>query len=195
MKNVFVSQLEDAIAVLKLDKAKMEQISERKAATKWGIIIFVIPLVLNLIFASLNFPSGFGVIFSKFLLWPIVVPVLAVVGGIFLMSILAEKMFNAHGSHIGFFRTMSYSAIILWISVIPFLLAFLGIWDAFGLFNLVWVVAVIWILVVAYHMLLIHHKLNQKDAVVVLVAGVLGYFILKGILGRILVGTSYRLWY
>lgn len=193
--NKMISQIKDAVKILKFDKAMMQDVAKRKSATKWGVVILLVPAVLNLILSAFSFPSGFGVIFSRFLLWPVFVPVMAIVGSAFLMSYVAERFYGSKGEHMGFFRTISYSSIILWLSIIPFLLAFLGVFDAFGLFNLIWVVGMVWIFAVAYHMLLSYHNLKQQDATVVLVVGVVGFFVLRGLLGRILVGGSYRMFY
>ena len=195
MKNQIISQVKDAISILKLDKVKMQEVAARNDATKWGIIILVVPTVLNVVLASLNFPSGFSVIFSRFLLWPLLVPLFAMVGSIVVMSFVAQKFFKGQGSHIGFFRTIAYSSVVLWVTVIPFILALLGFFDAFGLYNLIWVVAVIWMFVVSYQMLLIHHKLTQENAAIVIVAGIVGYFLLRYLFGELLVGSSYRIFY
>jgi hypothetical protein len=185
----------DAVSVLKLDQNKMLEVSSDKSATIWGVIILAVPPLLNLLLTSLAFPSGFGVIFSRFLLWPILVPVLAVSATIILMSVLAVKAFKGQGSYINFFRTVSYAGIALWATIIPYLLAIFGLIDPVGLYNLVWLAALAWMVVVSYHMLLKYHKVTQQDAVIIIVIGVLGFFILRSILGEILVGSSYRFWY
>lgn len=195
MDKQIISHFNDAIAVLKLENSKMVEIAGRKEATKWGIVILVVPPVANFILAALNFSSGIGVIFSRFLLWPIFIPVLSIVGTTFLISFVAKSMFKGAGNHIAFFNVIAYSGAVLWITIIPFFLAFLGFLDAFGLFNLISIASAIWMLVVTYRMLMIHHKLNQQDATVTIVAGIIGFAILKSLLGGILVGDSYRFWY
>lgn len=188
-------QIMDAFAILRLNRTKMAEVSARPSAVKWGIMFLAVPPIVNLLLSTAVFSSGFGVIFSRFLFWPVIVPILAIVGCVFLMSIVAEKGFKGCGDHVGFFKVLSYSGIILWALIVPFLLAVLGMLDVFGLFNLVLVVSVFWMFAVSYHMLIIHHKLKSQDAIAVIVIGVIGYFILRGVLGSIFVGRMYRMWY
>lgn len=187
--------VKNLVSVLKLDKEAMIRVSEDKEATKWGALAFSIPAVVNLTLASFTFPSGFGVIFSRFMLWPMLIPVISVVLSVFLMSFVAVKWFGGKGNHIGFFRVAAYGSSVLWVSIVPFVLGLLGILDPIGLYNLIWLLGAIWILVVCYQMLLMHHKLNDKDALIVVVIGVFGNLLFKNILGGVLVGNSYRLWY
>ncbi|MBD3360525.1 hypothetical protein GF366_01855 [Candidatus Peregrinibacteria bacterium] len=186
-------QLQDAVDILKLNKDKMLQVSKKKYATIWAVIFLLVPPLVNLILMSFSFPSGFGVIFSRFLLWPIFIPALSLAGVLFLASLIAQRSFGGKGKHVGFFRTVGYSSIILWITIIPFILSAFGLMDALGLFNFISIIAIIWIFAVIYKMLIIYHLLSQYDAVFVLVITFLGYFVLKSILGRILVGRVYRL--
>lgn len=183
------------VSVLKLDKEAMLKVASDSGATKWGILILLGPPVINLILSSFAFPSGFGVMFSRIMFWPMLIPAISVVGAIFLMSEVAVRFFGGVGRSVGFFRVVSYSAVVLWVSVVPYLLALFGILDPTGLYNLIWLVGVIWIFVVSYQMLQFHHKLTSKDAGTVVAIGVLGYLLFRNILGRILVGSYYRFWY
>jgi len=80
----------------------------------------------------------------------------------------------------------------LWVSIIPYILFIIGIIQPVGLYNLIWLVGVMWIAVVSYFMLMEHHKLDAKDAGTVVAFGIIGYFLLRNILGEILVGDYYR---
>lgn len=190
-----IEELKDAISILKLDKTKMSAVAGRRSATKWGIIMLAAPPVVNLFLSSFMFPSGFGAIFSRFLFWPMIVPVASLVVAIFAMSIIGEKVFRGGADHIGFFRVLSYASVFLWLSVLPFLFDAIDIFEVSGLYNLIWSVGVIWILVVAYHMLISHQKLSQRDAAISLFGGIVAYFIAQYILGRILVGRYYKFFY
>ncbi|MFH1284444.1 MAG: hypothetical protein ABIH78_02535 [Candidatus Peregrinibacteria bacterium] len=195
MKNVLFSHIGDAVKILKLDEGKMLEVSGKKNSTQWGIVILLVPPVINLILAALAFPSGFGVIFSRFLFWPIFVPVISLASVIFFVSFIAQKSFGGKGDNIGFFRTMAYSSLVLWISVIPFLLSLFGIIDAMSVYNLVSIVALAWMFVVAHKMLVSYHKLNRHDVVFALIVGIVSYFVAAAIFGRIFVGRAYRLLY
>lgn len=193
MKTLIITQIKNAVSILRLNKEKMLEVSQNKNATIWGIAFLVLPVIINLILMAVSFPSGFGVIFSRFMLWPMLVPVISIAGSVFLMSFLAEKFFKGVKDHLGFFRTVSYAGIALWASIIPFLL--FGILDQIGLFNLIMIAVGVWMLAVSYHMLLIQHKIKPNEAMIVIVGGVIGYLILTRILGLLLIGDSFRMWY
>jgi hypothetical protein len=187
------SQIFDAIEVVKLNKAKMAEVASRPSATKWGILILVLPALLNWIFSALTYPSGLLSVFQSYVFGAILIPVLSLVAMIFVISLVAEKFFGAKGAHVGFFRVLAYGSILLWISVIPYLLALLGLWFFGGLFGLVSLAAGIWLLVVSYHLLIEHHKLSKENAVFALIAGIVGYFVIAKILGSVLVGPYFSL--
>ena len=191
----FSNLKKDITAVLKLDKIAFSRVAGDKSATFIGLILILGPPVINLLLASFAFPSGFGVIFSRFMLWPMMVPALAVVGAVYGMSQVARRYFKGAGNDGGFFRVVSYAAAVLWLSIVPFILALFGVLEPIGIFNLIWLVGMVWIFVVAYNMLQYHHRLNDKDAVTVAAIGVIGYLALKWLLGAILVGSSFRFWF
>lgn len=180
------------VSVLKLDKEAMLRVAKDEKATLWGALILFGPPVINLILASFGFSSGFGVMFSRVMFWPMFIPVISIFFIIMLMSFIAIRFFNGKGDHVGFFRTVSYSSVVLWVSVIPYILSIIGVIEPMGLYNLIWLVGVIWISVVSYHMLMEHHKLDGKDAGTVVAFGIIGYFFLRNVIGNILVGDYYR---
>lgn len=190
MKSSLLAELRDAVSVIKLDKAKMLEVSLREKATVYGFAFLFVPSVLNLVLGALSFPSGFGAIFTSFLFWPMMIPPIALASVIFLMSLIAEKLFNGAGKPWPFFRTVSYTALILFISVIPFVLSVFGLLHPFGLYNFIWLAQLVSMFLVSYHFLKIHHKLQEKDVVVVLVVGVIGFFLIRGLLGSLLMGSG-----
>lgn len=187
------AQLFDALEIVKLNKAKMAEVALRPSATKWGVVILAIPALLNWIFSALTYPSGLFTIFHSYVFGAILVPVLSLVAMIFVISLVAEKFFGAKGAHVGFFRVLAYGTILLWISIIPYLLALLGLWFFGGLFGLVSLAAGIWLLIVSYHLLVEYHKLSKQNAVFALIAGIIGYLIVAKILGAFLVGPYFSL--
>ncbi len=180
------------VSVLKLDKEAMLRVANDKNATLWGALILFGPPVVNLILASFTFSSGFGVMFSRVMFWPMFIPVISIFGIILLMSLIARRFFGGKGDNVGFFRTVSCSAVVLWLSIVPYILSVFGILDPVGLYNLIWLVGVIWIVVVSYYMLIEHHKLDSKDAGTVVALGIIGYFLFRNIMGSVLVGDYYR---
>ena len=83
----------------------------------------------------------------------------------------------------------------MWAGVIPFVLSLLGVVDVYSIFNLVNMIAGIWMLIVTYQVLIGYYKLNQQNAIITMVLGVVGAAIIQSILGRILIGKFYRLMY
>ncbi len=199
MKNVndlpFMAEAKDAIEILKLDKAKMAQVAGNPAATKWGVFFLVVPAVVNLILSALTFPSGFGSIMSRYVLWPALIPVLSFIGGLYLIHVAATKLFKASGDFWGFFRIASYSYLIYWLTLIPALLMTVSFFAGGGLGELIKLVASLWTLVVAYHVMTDYYKLNQQNAVLALIIGVVAFVIVLYILGGALVGSSFRMYY
>lgn len=185
-----VKEIKDAVEILKLNKLKMAEVAARPAATKWGFVIILAPVVVNLILMAIRMPSGFGSIFSAYILWPFVIPVASFVAMIFIINFVAEKVFNAKGDYWSLFKVLAYASIVLWVSVIPWII---GSFDSYQLFNLILFAGGIWTLVVAYHWLMEHNKLNQQNAVVTLVISIVACVIVQSILGTILVGTGYRI--
>lgn len=192
LKNYVVSEAKDALAILKFDKVKMAHVAAKPEATRNGIIILVVPAIFNVVFGALSFPSGFSAIFSRFLVWPLVIPVLSFVGMVFGVSFVARKYFHGVGNDIGFFRVLSYASIVSWLSIPVAILSMIGILDVFNLFSLINLAVIVLVFAVCYHLLLDHHKVRKEDAIKIIAIGVVGYFVIQWVLGRILVGSVYR---
>jgi len=192
MKNSFpiMKIVNDGIDVLRLDKVKMSHIAHDPKATVWGFAILAAPFVVNIFLAMLQ-TTMFLSLQVKFLL----IPLVTIVGCIFLMSFVAQKVFHAKGDHMAFFRVIAHAGVVTWLTVIPFVLSLLGLGDVFSIFNLVNLVAGVWMLVVTYHLLLDYYKLNQQNAIITIVLGVVGAAIIQSVLGRLLIGKFYRLMY
>jgi len=189
-----VSEIKDAISIIKLDKPKMTEVSKRLHATKMAVIFLAVPFVVSLIFAILSFPSGFSSIFSGFFLWPIFIPIVSIVAMIFVMSVVARKFFKGVGNDVEFFRTLSYpAAAILSLDMIPFLLMLLIGFNAYSLANLINICAMAWTLVVGYNFLPESHKVNQQNLILILVIGGLSYFVIGYLLGAVLMPGTYRI--
>ncbi len=199
MKNVkdlpFMAEAKDAISILKLDKAKMMSVAGRQSATKWGIFFLVVPALVNLVLSAISFPSGFGSILSRFVLWPVVIPVLSFLGGLYLIHVAATKLFAAKADFWGFFRIASYSYLVYWLTLIPALLMSVTFFVGGGLGALISLVASIWTLVVAYHVMTDYYKLNQQNAILALIIGVVAFMFVSSILGGVLVGSYYHMYY
>jgi hypothetical protein len=188
-----VNEVKEAIQVLKLNKLKMADVARRKDSLKWGIVFIAVPAVVNVILSAIAFPSGFGGIFSRYLLWPVVIPALSFAATAFLVSYVAEKGFHGQKDHVGFFKIMAYASVALWITIIPSILMVLGLADMLGsLSQLISLAASAWVLYVTYFALMEHHKLTKENSILTIVAAVVISIIVSGLLGGILVGNGYR---
>ena len=189
----FKKLLRDAVPVLQLDKTAMLAIATNKSHTLAACGVFIGPHLVNFILAAFTFGGGFkSAIFSRFLFWPMVIPVIALFTSVIFMSIVAKKWYSGRGENIGFFRVIGYSSMLLWLSVFPFFVAAFGLIDPSGLFNLIWVVAYLWMFVVAYKLLHFYHGLTKGDSATVVAIGVASYIGFQFILGYFLVGSGYR---
>lgn len=190
-----IKEIKDGIEILKFNKITMAAVAARPSAKKWGFVILAVPPVANLVLSSMLFPSGFGSIFKSLAFWPMFIPTLSLVAAIFAMSYTAEKFFKSGHNHWAFFKVLSYGSVILWLTIIPFLLALLEILDPSGLFNLLSLIGTVWIFVVAYHLFLDWGKLSKQNAALIVGVGFIAYLVFQAILGRILVGRYYRMFY
>ncbi|MFA7685264.1 MAG: YIP1 family protein [Candidatus Gracilibacteria bacterium] len=185
-----VNEVKVAISVLKLDKVKMAEVAKNKEATFLGIGFLAVPAIINVILTALTFPSGFGSIFSRFLLWPIVIPVLSTVATTFLVSLVAEKAFKGNKDHVGFFRIVSYASVVLWVTILAYLLRLIGL----ELVFLASLVAGLYLLYVIYNILMEHHKLTKEHAIYTIIAAFFISILVSSILGNVLVGSGYRMY-
>ncbi len=188
-------ELKDALAILKQDKMMIESVASRKSATGWGVLILLVPPVANLFLSSFQYKAGLSSILSPYVFWVVFMPAISLVGAIFALSVCAEKFFRRSVSHVRVFRVLSYASLFLWIGILPFLFEALGISLGLSLFNLIWLVGFTLILAAAYQFLTSHHRLSEKDAIICLLVAVVAYFILSSVLGNILVGSGYRIFY
>lgn len=187
-----VHEIKTAVEILKLNKVKMSEVAHHKDATLVGIGFLIVPSILNVVLVYLSCGAGFGGIFSKYLLWPLMIPALSFAATIFLVSLVAEKFFHGNKDHVGFFRIMAYASVLLWINVLPFLMGLIGLGiNSYSLFNLVGAAGSLYLLYVLYYVLMEHHKLNKEKAVYVIVAAFLISIVVSSVLGNILVGSSY----
>lgn len=185
--------LRDSIPVLQLEKNAMLSIAMDKNHTLAACGVFVGPHLVNLFLAALTFGNGFSsAIFSRFLFWPMLIPVIALFGSIIFMSFVAKKWYSGRGSNAGFFRVIGYSSVLLWVSIFPFFVAAFGVIDPSGVFNLLWFIAYLWMFVVSYKLLHFYHKLNKADSVVIVLMGMVAYVVFQLVLGHFLVGSSYK---
>lgn len=196
-KKAFFSlqDLRDAWDIVQLKKPKFEEVYG-SAGNIWpAVIILALPPFVNLFLSSLLFPSGFKSLFSAVVFWPMMIPLISLAGSILLLYYTLEKWFQFKVDLRGMFKVLSYGSVLLWASIIPFLLDLVGLFSVSVLFGAVWMLGIVWFFVVAYNFLMIHIKPSQRDLVISMVVIVVGYFLIQQILGKLLVGSYYRMFY
>lgn len=185
-KTFVMKAYHDGVAVLKLDKAKMASIASDPSATKAGIVILVVPFLLNAILSGV-LAGGFFFLYFRILL----VSALMSFGAIFVLGLVAQQVFHAKMNLVGFFRVVSHAGILMILTVVPFILGLFGSMNVFNLFNLISMAAGIWTLIVVYNVLLQYFKLSAQNAVITMVIGVVILAILQAVIGRVVVGPFY----
>ncbi|MDA1061188.1 MAG: hypothetical protein O3B47_05360 [bacterium] len=183
------------MAIIKQDRIIIEAVASRKSATGWGIFILIFPPIVNLFLKSLQYKAGLSSIFSPYVFWVTFVPAISLIGAIFALSICAEQFFSRSVSHTKLFRVLSYASLFLWLGILPFILELFDISLGFGLFNIIWMLGFMFMLLAGYLFLTSHHRLSQKDGIICLLVAVVAYFILNSVLGNMLVGSGYRIFY
>jgi len=182
--------VKEAVEVLKLNKDAMHKIALDEKATLMAFAILLAPFVVNTLLGTFQGTMFFGLQMKVFL-----IPVLVTVGGIFLMSLAAQLIFQARGDHMAFFRVLGFASIIGVVSVVAVLLSVLGISSAYNLFSVVYYLVWIGVLVVSYSLLMSYYKLNQQNAIITVVIGIVAMYLLQNILGTIFIGRYYELMY
>jgi hypothetical protein len=180
----------EAVEVLKLNKAAISKVAADEKMTVWAFVILLAPFVVNTLLGAIQSVQFFGLQMKIFL-----IPVLCMVGVIFLMSLVAQMAFKARGDHMAFFRVIGFAGIAGFASVIPVLLGTIGIADTYSFFNIVNGLAGIWMLVVTYNVLMSYYKLNQQNAIITIVVGIVAAMILQSLLGTLFIGRFYELMY
>ncbi|MBU0577515.1 YIP1 family protein [Patescibacteria group bacterium] len=156
----FVSELKRAVQIVLFNEQEMNHLAGDKGKTKYGLYIIITGALLVLL-SNMAFLSGFVFIGSS--LFMALKQVLIMIIGIYLTSLIAQKVFKGHGTHDGFFRVAAYGSILAWLGALqPFLMRIFGIFGgAFGLFSLI---VGIWSLILMYVIIKTVHKLASGGA-------------------------------
>jgi len=137
-----------ALAICRLDKAQIVDVSRDQGATKWGVFILSLPFVVQFLLAYYLFPNGLSSIFTEVLFWPILISLVSIFVTIFFLSFVAGKFFAAKKGYVGFFRVISYASIVYWLgSVVLLIDAFLlsGFVKIAALVNFISTIAILFI--------------------------------------------------
>ncbi len=185
-KDGIVEEVKKAISILALKEADVKAVSEAKKSEIYGALIFLLPIVVNFVFALF---SSYRLSFV-FLLSKLFIPILAFFGALFLIVFVAEKAFKTKLDMKALFRVMSYSSIATWLTVLPSLSAFVSYNSFFGFLSSTRFL-VLWIFVVVFIYLSKVLKMKQNDVIVLAVSGAVAYFLAIELLIGIFIGNTY----
>lgn len=178
---------------MKLDIAAIKQVEGDEKLFKPAIVIYALPNVLNLFLGALIFPSGFGAIFSRFLTWSIFIPPFAFLGGLFVVFLVLNEYYKIKVRFGSIFRVMGFASLAVFLTVIPYVLAVLGLVDAFALFGFFWLAAGIWMLFVFHAYLKTLHGLDKNKILILTAVIIVSFLLLDRILGNLLIGSVYSM--
>ncbi|MBD3330032.1 hypothetical protein GF354_00710 [Candidatus Peregrinibacteria bacterium] len=191
----FTKALTDALGLVKLDIHAVDRILKNKDTLMNGIIILVLPFLVNIILFSLSFPSGIGAIFSRFVFWPVIIPGLSIVGLIFFVAYFAKNVYKVKIEVNSFLGLMLYGSLVFWLLLLPVLLHVIGLNGLASLFNKLSLLLFLWYLLITYKVLGDHYKMDGQAALITVGAAGLVYFLLVETLGNLFVGGFYNFFY
>lgn len=181
--------IKDALEILKLNKEMIHKVALDEKATIWALGILAAPFVVSTVLGMFQRQgTEFIGLQMKFYL----IPIIAICCAIFLMSFVAQRFFKATGDHFAFFRVIGFAGVVTWVSVVPILLSTLTlILYPFDVFNVLYGFAGLWMLFVSYNVLISYYKLNQQNAIITSLIGVISVWILQYYVLGLWIGRYY----
>lgn len=130
-----------AYNLVKLDKPSFDAVIKKTKAFQYGLLIIFVPALFNVLLAALNFPTGFGGIFSRHILWEIVIPPISYVLTVFVASYLLKRLMNFKVD--GLVSVLLYAGVVFALTVVPFALSLLGVLVGERLLSLIWPIGLV----------------------------------------------------
>ena len=162
MKTSFLSEIKTAINIALFKHTDMHHVAGDKSKTKYAFYIICVGALLT--FLSYVFFMSFITIGTALIIG--VKQVIMFIIGIYLMSLIAQKVFKGHGTHDAFFRVAAYASILGWLSALsPILMGSFGLFGGFGLIGLLGLVLGVWGLILTYVILKLVHKVTTGGAI------------------------------
>ena len=155
-------ELKEALKLIKFDKEVISSVVGSKSATSYGfLILFSIP-VFSIFFAGINYPSGFGSMFSRFLFWPLMIPFVSLTLVFFLESFYLKKLFKIKINYLGLFRVLSYASLVLAVIVVFFILNLFDFRLGNNFYNLLFYLAFTFVFIFNFRFLDLVFKLKRR---------------------------------
>lgn len=161
----FKKELIHAWEIATLKKETMHHVAEGgKAETVFGYYVIAAAAIFGMI-GQHFFISWFKPTLTASLLSGLFHIIYAVIG-IYVISLIAQKLFKGKGKHEAFFRVMAYALIVTWINLIPSLAIIGGIW----------------MLVIAFNIIKSVHHLKTGSAIGTLIVGTIAMMLIAAVL-------------
>ena len=162
----FIDEAKVAMQIALFKEKDMHHVASTKDKTSYGVYILLASALLNFLgqmFFSRFHPTLIGGIVMA------LIQVVMMIAGIYLLSFIAQRLFNGKGKHDGFFRVMAYAGIVGWLTLIPFLGFVSGLWSLALLFVILKTV----------------HKLTTAQSILTIIISVIILLILAAILSPV----------
>ncbi|MFA5947982.1 MAG: hypothetical protein WC806_03350 [Candidatus Gracilibacteria bacterium] len=191
LKN-FKAEMSVAVSACKGNVIAFSHIYGKKEAFVWAFWFLFLPPIVNLLLTGFAFPSDFFKIFySRYLFWPIFVPVIALILSILAVAYFLEKVLHKHIDKKAFLAVFGYVSLSLWITMISFVLMVLGFVDDYKVFELTFFAGALYMVYIMYVFLKEHFKLNKEEIVFCILVGIIADAFTGSLLGRICIGSFY----
>jgi hypothetical protein len=182
-----------ALEIIKLNKATVAAVYAEKGALKMSALLFFVPFVVNLLLSTVLFPSGFRALFSRYSLWPLLIPYLSVILMIGAVYLLLDKYFKKSPDLEGVMNVTFHAGVFWWLTMVPYVFAALGLFDLSAFNSLIWYAGFALVLWALYTVLRDVLKLKDNEVIISLVFAVIAFVFAQNILGNLLIGSYYHL--
>lgn len=157
-KENIITELKTAVQIVLFNKTAMSNVAADKSKTKFGLYIIIAGALLTLV-SQLIFMGGFISLMGglKSALMQVVMAIIS----IYVLSLIAQKVFNGKGRHDEFFRVVAYASILGWLGALaPLTVVALGLLAGGGIMMLLSLVIGVWGLILIVKILSHVHKLS-----------------------------------
>jgi hypothetical protein len=184
MKN----ELQKAVDIVLFRRETIASVASNSNANLWGLVVVLVPILGNAFLFSWSIPSGFSSLFSRFLFLPVLIPYLSLALAVFLVGLFVQHHYKAQADLLGFYRVMIYSAILLWLTMLPALFSLIGLGFLANFADMFSAGAEIWYFVVLFEVLRVYFHLSDKRAGLALVLAIFLFFVLQPLFRSVLLG-------
>ncbi len=157
-KEGIISELKTAVQVVLFNKTAMSHVAADKSKTKFGLYIIIVGALLTLV-SQLIFMGGFITLIGG--LKSALIQVVMTIISIYVLSLIAQKVFKGKGKHDEFFRVVAYASVLGWIGALtPLVFGLFGLLGGATIVMLLGLTMGIWGIILLVKILAFVHKLS-----------------------------------